>query len=54
MLSGNEESLEEYYKRERRSPILGGEAFIERVKTAGCDACSEYPRYEWCRPIPSG
>ena len=31
VLSGNEESLEEYYKSERRSQILGGEAFVERV-----------------------
>jgi chromosomal replication initiation ATPase DnaA len=32
VLSGNEESLEKYYESERRIPIFGGEAFIERVK----------------------
>ena len=29
VLSGNEEALEEYFRSERRSPILGREAFIE-------------------------
>ena len=46
VLSGNEESLEEYYKRERRSPILGREAFIERVKQPAATLAREYPRYE--------
>lgn len=46
VLSGNEESLEEYYKSERRSPILGGEAFIERVKQPAATPAPEYPRYE--------
>ena len=46
MLSGNEESLEEYYRGERRSPILGGEAFIEGVKQPAATLAREYPRYE--------
>ena len=46
VLSGNEESLEEYNKSERRSPILGGEAFIERVKQPAATPAPEYPRYE--------
>jgi Bacterial dnaA protein helix-turn-helix len=46
VLSGNEESLEEYYKSERRSPILGREAFIERLKQPAGALAREYPRYE--------
>ena len=46
MLSGNEESLEKYYESERRIPILGGEAFIERVKQPAAALAREYPRYE--------
>ena len=46
VLSGNEESLEDYYKGERRSPILGREAFIERVKQQTATLAREYPRYE--------
>lgn len=46
VLSGNEQLLEEYYKSQRRSPILGGEAFIERVKQPATALAREYPRYE--------
>ena len=46
VLSGNEQSLDEYYKSERRSPILGREAFIERVKQPAATLAREYPRYE--------
>jgi hypothetical protein len=46
VLSGNEQSLEQYYKGERRSPILGREAFIERVKQPAATLAREYPRYE--------
>jgi hypothetical protein len=45
VLSGNEESLEKYYESERRSPILGGEAFRERVKQPA-GTLGEYPCYE--------
>lgn len=46
VLSGNEESLEQYYKGQRRSPILGGEGFIERVRQPAELLAREYPRYE--------
>ena len=46
VLSGNEESLEEYYRGQRRSPILGGEGFIERVRQPAEILAREYPRYE--------
>jgi hypothetical protein len=46
VLSGNEQSLEEYYKGQRRSPILGGEAFIERVKQPAEILAREYSRHE--------
>jgi len=44
VLSGNEESLKQYYESKRQSPILGSEAFIERVRHPG--ARREHPRYE--------
>ena len=31
--------LKQYYEAKRQSPILGSEAFIERVREAGC--CSQ-------------
>jgi putative transposase len=44
VLSGNEESLKQYYEAKRQSPILGSEAFIERVRHPR--AAREHPRYE--------
>src|SRR3989442_12161846 len=35
VLSGNEESLKQYYEAQRQSPILGSEEFIERVRPPG-------------------
>ena len=46
MLSGNEESLRQYYEAQRQSPILGSEEFIERVIRPGAPATREHPRYE--------
>jgi putative transposase len=46
VLSGNEESLRQYYEAKRQSPILGSEAFIERIRQPGAAATREYPRYE--------
>ena len=46
VLSGNEKSLEDDYKGGRRSPILGGETFIERIKQRTATLAQEYPRYE--------
>src|SRR5688572_4046729 len=43
VLSGNEESLRQYYEAKRRSPILGSEAFIERVRQPGAPATQEHP-----------
>jgi putative transposase len=46
VLSGNEESLRQYYEAQRQSPILGSEEFIERVIRPGAPATREHPRYE--------
>src|SRR5688572_11980356 len=46
VLSGNEESLRQYYEAKRQSPILGSEAFIERVRQPGAPVTREHPRYE--------
>jgi hypothetical protein len=47
VLSGNEESLKQYYEAQRQSPILGSEQFIERVRKAGAATVTrEYTRYE--------
>ena len=46
VLSGNEESLTRYYQSKRQSPILGSEAFIDRVTRPGAPAAREHPRYE--------
>ncbi len=46
VLSGNEESLKQYYESKRRSPILGSETFIERLRVLGVPAAREHPRYE--------
>jgi hypothetical protein len=46
VLSGNEESLRQYYEAKRHSPILGSEAFIERIREPGASAPREHPRYE--------
>ena len=46
VLSGNEETLKKYYESKRRSPILGSEAFIDRVTRGGASGAREHPRYE--------
>jgi putative transposase len=46
VLSGNEESLKQYYEAQRHSPILGSEEFIEQVKQPSAAVVREYPRYE--------
>jgi hypothetical protein len=52
VLSGNEDKLEEFYTRGRKSPILGGEAFKERVREKVGKIGGEHPRHEreWLRP----
>ena len=46
MLSGNEESLKQYYEAPRHSPILGSEAFLDRVRERGAVVAREFARYE--------
>src|SRR5574341_1771622 len=46
VLSGNEESLKQYYQSQRQSPILGGEQFLERVRQPVRAVTKEHPRYE--------
>lgn len=46
VLSGNEESLKQYYEAQRQSPILGSEEFIERARKPGQALAREHARYE--------
>jgi hypothetical protein len=46
VLSGNEESLKQYYQSQRQSPILGSEQFIERVRQPAGAGTKEHARYE--------
>jgi len=46
VLSGNEQSLQQYYEAQRQSPILGSEGFIERIRQPGAAVAREYARYE--------
>ena len=46
VLSGNEECLERYYAAERQVPILGSEAFIERLRRPAVAAARDHARYE--------
>ena len=46
VVSGNDESLKQYYEAERHSPILGSEEFIERVRQPDVAHAREYARYE--------
>jgi hypothetical protein len=46
VLSGNEESLKQYYGAQRQSPILGSEEFIERVRQPRAAVAREHARYE--------
>ena len=46
VLSGNEKSLKQYYEAKRRSPILGSEAYVERVRRMRISGTREHPRYE--------
>jgi hypothetical protein len=46
VLSGNEESLERYYAAERQVPILGSEAFVERLRRPAMAVARDHARYE--------
>jgi putative transposase len=46
VLSGNEESLKQYYEAQRQSPVLGSEAFINRLRQPRPALAREHARYE--------
>jgi chromosomal replication initiation ATPase DnaA len=46
VLSGNEESLKQYYEAPRQAPVLGSEQFIERLPPRDRAATKEHARYE--------
>jgi len=46
VLSGNEEALLRFYSSKRRSPILGDDDFISRVKEGGLSVSAEHAGYE--------
>jgi hypothetical protein len=53
VLEGNEQALEKFYKTERKSPVLGGEEFRERVREKSIRIDREHPRYERAAVRPS-
>ena len=46
VLSGNEESLKQFYESGRQSPVLGGDEFIEKVRGRVGELAREHPRYQ--------
>jgi len=46
VLSGNEDTVNEFYNSSRLNPILGGESFIKLHKGSLSKVSQEYPRYE--------
>jgi REP element-mobilizing transposase RayT len=46
VLSGNEESLERYYAAQRQVPVLGSEAFVQRLRRPGVAMARDHARYE--------
>lgn len=46
VLSGNEKALLEFYSKKRRSPVLGDEDFISRIKDGGYPLSKEHVGYE--------
>lgn len=53
VLEGNEQALENFYKTERKGPVLGGEEFCERVREESIRTDREHPRYEKAAVRPS-
>jgi len=45
VLSGNEDTVNEFYNSSRLNPILGGESFIKLHKGSLSKVSREYPRY---------
>ncbi len=46
VLAGNEEALQEYYRRRRQGPVLGGAGFRERLRGHLRQISREHPRHE--------
>jgi hypothetical protein len=53
VLEGNEKDLENFYKKQRRSPVLGSEEFRERVREESIKIDREHVRYERAAVRPS-
>jgi hypothetical protein len=53
VLEGNEQALENFYKSERKSPVLGSEEFREGVRGESTRIDREHPRYERTALRPS-
>jgi len=53
VLEGNEQGLDEFYKKGRQSPVLGGEGFRERVMEKPLRMNREHPRHERAAMRPS-
>jgi len=53
VLEGNEEVLEEFYKKGRQSPVLGDEEFRERLMEKAVRMDREHPRHERAVVRPS-
>jgi len=53
VLGGNEQALEEFYKKGRQSPVLGDEEFRERLNEKPLRVGREHPRHERALVRPS-
>jgi REP element-mobilizing transposase RayT len=53
VLEGNEKDLENFYKKQRKSPVLGSEEFRERVREESIRIDREHVRYERAAVRPS-
>lgn len=53
VLSGNDEVCKEFYSRNRQSPVLGGEKFLDGVRRRLHQVTREHPRYERVRIRPA-
>jgi len=53
VLEGNEDGLEDFYKKGRQSPVLGDEDFRERIVGKSARVDLEHPRYERVAVRPS-
>jgi REP-associated tyrosine transposase len=51
--SGNETAIQEFYSPSRQRPVLGGETFLEWIKSRVGRIAREHPRYERIEVRPS-